>query len=103
MFDNEREYVYQLEKREAQHNLRLESRVKEAEPVVSTPAVESGWEKKDGPMESMRSSRTSELRMSRKVEVPFYKIDQEVVESVETKLDRISKFIASLKSINLST
>jgi hypothetical protein len=54
-------------------------------------------------MESMRSSRTSELRMSRKVEVPFYKIDQEVVESVETKLDRISKFIASLKSINLST
>ena len=38
------------------------------------------------------------MRASRKVEVPFYKIDQEVVESVETKLDRVSKFIASLKS-----
>lgn len=46
----------------------------------------------------MISSRMSELRMSRKVEVPFYKVDQDAVESVETKLDRVSKFIASLKS-----
>ena len=40
----------------------------------------------------------SDMRSSKRVEVPFYKIDQEVVESVETKLDRVSKFIASLKS-----
>ena len=46
----------------------------------------------------MRSSRLSDMHASRKVEVPFYKLDQVVVESVETKLDRVSKFIASLKS-----
>ena len=46
----------------------------------------------------MKSSRMSDMRSSKRVEVPFYKIDQETVESVETKLDRVSKFIASLKS-----
>ena len=51
----------------------------------------------------MKSSRMSEMRSSRRVEVPFYKIDQEVVESVETKLDRVSKFIASLKSKSSKT
>ena len=47
----------------------------------------------------MRSSKMSEISSSKKIEIPFYKVDPQVVESVEYKLDRVSKYIASLKSI----
>jgi hypothetical protein len=44
----------------------------------------------------MRSSRSSELRQSRNIEIPIYKAK---IETAEGKMDRISKYIASLKSI----
>lgn len=46
LFDKEREYIYQQEKREAQQNLRIDSRVRKPEQVRS-PVKESGWEKKE--------------------------------------------------------
>ena len=43
---------------------------------------ETEWNGRESYFESMRSSRMSDMRSSKRVEIPFYKIDQEVVESV---------------------
>jgi predicted translin family RNA/ssDNA-binding protein len=47
----------------------------------------------------MRTSRSSEMRQSKSIEIPIYKAK---VETAEGKMDRISKYIASLKSIMTS-
>jgi predicted translin family RNA/ssDNA-binding protein len=47
-------------------------------------------------MESLRSSRSSDImRQSKSIDIPIYKAK---VETAEGKMDRISKYIASLKS-----